>query len=155
MKRNKRAAIAVVISAGAGSAAGAVAAYCGLDIEDSVKVGAVVSGAVGNLLYQVFRLTSAQQARENGESDNLNGAEGRRDTARPSNETSPPPPATPVVEGGEAVEADGSEAPTDARGQASPSTGAISQIPGQRQGDEHDGAQERDARREGGKHGAS
>ncbi|MEJ8634617.1 hypothetical protein [Streptomyces sp. MS2.AVA.5] len=57
MSKKKRAAIAVAVSATAGSAAGTVAAYCGLDFQDSANIGAMVSGTVGNLLYQALRLT--------------------------------------------------------------------------------------------------
>ncbi|MEU5697828.1 hypothetical protein ACFFS2_18360 [Streptomyces aurantiacus] len=53
----KRAAIAAAISSTVGSTAGLTAAHLGLDPNQSAQIGAVVSGAVGNLLSQAFRLT--------------------------------------------------------------------------------------------------
>ncbi|MFE7447944.1 hypothetical protein ACFU7X_46630 [Streptomyces chartreusis] len=104
MSTKKRAAIAVAVSAAAGSTAGAVAAYCGLDLQESAKLGALVSGAVGNLLYQALRLTpdqtdgSASSAAVDeadtpdeaaGEFDNNNASHGASDTADDTDETGP------------------------------------------------------------------
>ncbi|MGY4966654.1 hypothetical protein [Streptomyces sp. 900105245] len=72
MSKKKRMAIAVALSATAGSTAGYVASYYGLDVEESTRLGAVVSGAVGNLLYQVFRPTP-DQANATGAPDTATG----------------------------------------------------------------------------------
>lgn len=139
MKRKKRVAIAAATSAVAGCMAGAVAASCGLDVVDSVKVGGVVSGAVGNLLYQVFRQTPEQQ---NGESDRVNGPAIRQDTVAPSNETDVQAPAASAVPDPKAVVSEDT-------------TASGPQIPGQRGGEGHDGLQERKNRSEGDSHGAA
>lgn len=57
MSAKKRAAVAAAISGTAGTAAGLAASHFGLDPHQSARIGAVVCGAAGNLLYQVFRLT--------------------------------------------------------------------------------------------------
>ncbi|WP_143074884.1 hypothetical protein [Streptomyces mangrovisoli] len=87
MSTKKRAAVAVALSAAAGSTAGAVACRCGLELQESAKLGAVVSGAVGNLLYQAFRLVPAatDEAAAVDEAhdtalDSNNGPTGARDT---------------------------------------------------------------------------
>ncbi|MFF8953464.1 hypothetical protein ACF09I_32355 [Streptomyces sp. NPDC014940] len=72
MSKKKRMAIAVVLSATAGSTAGYMASYYGLDVEESARLGAVVAGAVGNLLYQAFRLPP-DQADASGASDATTG----------------------------------------------------------------------------------
>lgn len=99
MSTKKRAAIAAVLSAAAGSTAGAVASYCGLDIEQSVKLGAVVSGAVGKLLYDALRLTpdptdetavsGTPDSADNAEPDRHNAREAASDTVNPTDETDP------------------------------------------------------------------
>lgn len=57
MSTKKRAAIAAAISGTAGSAAGLAAFHYNKDLVESTRFGALVSGAVGNLLHQAFRLT--------------------------------------------------------------------------------------------------
>lgn len=142
MKRKMRVSIAAAASAAAGAAAGAVAASCGLDVVDSVKVGGVVSGAVGNILYQVLRLTSDQRDVEGGESDNVNVSGSRQVTAAPSIETGAQAPS--------ALDADDTGTVT-----SDDTTTPGSQIPRQRRGDGHDGLQERKNRGEEDGHGAS
>ncbi|MEU2953707.1 hypothetical protein [Streptomyces xanthochromogenes] len=137
-----RVTIAAAVSAAAGAAAGAVASSCGLDVVDSVKVGGVVSGAVGNILYQVLRLTPDQRNVEGGESDNVNASGSGQVTAAPSIEAGAQAPS--------ALDADGTETVT-----SDDTTTPGSRIPGQRCGDGHDGLQERKNRGEEDGHGAS
>ncbi|WP_405993371.1 hypothetical protein [Streptomyces sp. NBC_00986] len=58
MGKKKRAAAAAAISSATGVAAGMTAAHFGLGPDESVRVGGSVATAVGNLLFQTFRLTS-------------------------------------------------------------------------------------------------
>ncbi|WP_445282585.1 hypothetical protein [Streptomyces sp. DSM 118148] len=55
--------MAATASSTAGVAAGLTASHFGLDPHQSAQIGAVVGGAVGNLLYQVFRLTPEDRDR--------------------------------------------------------------------------------------------
>lgn len=100
MSTKKRAAIAAMLSAAAGSTAGAVASYCGMDIESAANLGAVVSGAVGTLLYDAFRLTSdgtaasgAPNAADDAEPDINNVSEGVSDTVHNTDEPNAQLPA--------------------------------------------------------------
>ncbi|WP_331724818.1 hypothetical protein [Streptomyces canus] len=69
MSTKKRAAVAAALSSTAGGIAGLAASHYGLDPQHSAQFGAVVSGAVGNLLYQAFRLTPGENDRSPKDTD--------------------------------------------------------------------------------------
>ncbi|MFJ4633550.1 hypothetical protein [Streptomyces sp. NPDC088847] len=58
MGTKKRAAVAASVSGLTGAAVGLTASHYGLDPMESTKLGCWISGAVGNLLFQAFRLSS-------------------------------------------------------------------------------------------------
>lgn len=115
MGTKKRAAVASTISGMAGTATGLAASHYGADATQSFKIGCLVSGAVGDLLFQAFRLTSdngpgAGPALEEpntaaiatpeassdqnaptvgGDSNNINAANGSMDTGNSASEPGP------------------------------------------------------------------
>ncbi|MFJ7242615.1 hypothetical protein ACIQWB_36595 [Streptomyces olivaceus] len=58
MARKKRAVAAAAITSTLGIATGLAASQYGLDPVEATRFGAMISGAVGNLLYQALRLTA-------------------------------------------------------------------------------------------------
>lgn len=75
MGKKKRAATAAAISSATGTVAGLTAAHFGLSPTESVQVGGSVTSAVGNLLFQAFRLTSYDIADDGSSGTEMAGIE--------------------------------------------------------------------------------
>jgi len=124
MSTKIRAAIAAAVSGTAGAVAGLTASHHGLSPDESVRTGAAVSGAVGNLLYQAFRLTpddtvGGTGTPTDGESDNTNADNGVSDTANTVEETDEKTVTETDAMGGMVSDTAGAASPHESGGHAS------------------------------------